>query len=248
MIQYHGSPLSGDAEQQINFYRGRHVLVSYATYRDMHTVITDVCSSFCLDNGAYSFWKSGTEISWKDFYLWLDKWVSHPKFDFFFIPDVIGQDKENENNQLVAGCPVKFDKKHFACPVYHLGESLKRIDFFHELGYRRFAVGSTPGFELKSLMFWNDMRKVFDHICENGVPKFKVHGLRMLDPEIVEAFPFSSGDSTNATLESTFDYKWLKYPYAPESKSGRAALVADKMARSQSPSFYKNKPVQMELI
>ena len=80
------------------------------------------------------------------------------------------------------------------------------MDFFWELGFRRFAIGSTPGYELKSMNFWNEMRKIFEYICEDGIPRFKVHGLRMLDEEIIEKFPFSSGDSTSATLMATFDY------------------------------------------
>ena len=155
---------------------------------------------------------------------------------------------EHDNNSLVASCRVPFSDKHQCCPVFHLGERLNRLDFFWELGFRRFAIGSTPGFELKSMKFWNEMRKIFDHICEDGIPRFKVHGLRMLDEEIVEKFPFSSGDSTSANMEATFDYKWDKYPYAPMSKSGRAALVADRIERAQSPSFYSPKPIQMELL
>ena len=247
MIHYHGTPLSGDTEQQVTFYRNRHALMSYATFCHKHQVITDVCQSFCIDNGAYSFWKSGETVDWSEFYKWMEKWMSHPRFDFFFIPDVI-DGTEHDNNQLVASCRVPFNNKYQCCPVFHLGERLKRLDFFWELGFRRFAIGSTPGYELKSMNFWNEMRKIFEYICEDGIPRFKVHGLRMLDEEIIEKFPFSSGDSTSATLMATFDYKWEKYPYAPVSKSGRAALVADRIERAQSPSFYTPKPIQMELI
>ena len=136
----------------------------------------------------------------------------------------------------------------YGVPIFHIGEPLERLEMFLGKGFKRIAIGTTKGYELKSLNFWNEMRKIFDFICVDGVPQAKVHGLRMLDPEIVEAFPFSSGDSTTATMEATFDVNWEKYPYAPITKAGRAALVADKIERTQSPSFYEPKPIQMELI
>ena len=114
--------------------------------------------------------------------------------------------------------------------------------------YPRIAIGSTQGFELKTMRFWNEMRKIFEVVCDqDGVPRVKVHGLRMLDPEIVTNFPFSSCDSAGASILSSFDNGW-SFPYAPETKSGRAALYANKVEMSQSPSFYKLKPIQMELI
>ena len=114
--------------------------------------------------------------------------------------------------------------------------------------YPRIAIGSTQGFELKTMRFFNEMRKIFEVICDrDGVPQAKVHGLRMLDPEIVEKFPFSSCDSATASIKSMFDKEW-KHRFWPQSKAGRAALVADYLERVQSPSFYQLKPVQMELL
>ena len=42
--------------------------------------------------------------------------------------------------------------------------------------------------------------------------------------------------------------EWEGYPYAPISKAARATLVADRIERGQSPSFYKFKPIQLDLI
>ncbi len=167
--------------------------------------------------------------------------LNHPRFDFYLIPDVIGGTVK-ENDILLDGAVPG------GVPVFHVGEPLARIDSFADRGYKRIAIGTTKGFELKSLLFWNEMRKIFDHLCIDGVPRMKVHGLRMLDPEIVEAFPFSSGDSTTATRKATFNSEWEGYPYAPISKAARATLVADKIEQGQSPSFYKSKPIQLELI
>jgi len=243
MIHYHGSPLSGSTDQQIEFYRGRHVLISWATFHSMHVPITEVCSSFCIDNGAYSFWDKNIPVQWQDFYNFLDKWIHHPRFDFFLVPDVIGGTLKL-NDDLIHICRYP----EHGVPIFHVGEPLGRLEKFLEKGFKRIAIGTTKGFELKSLNFWNEMRKIFDFICVRGVPQAKVHGLRMLDPEIVREFPFSSGDSATATREAIYDSKWGKYPYAPITKAGRAALVADRIEKAQSPSFYEFKPIQEDLI
>ena len=239
MIKYHGSPISGSQQDQLKFYKNRHALISYASKSPRQNLITESCQSFCVDNGAYSVWKKGSVLDWGEFYDWLQIWLTHPKFDFFFIPDDIGGDK-NSNNKLVASCRLKFSQRHLCCPVFHLGEDLDRFTFFKELGYTRVALGSTPDFELRTPKFWEEMRNIFDFITDStGVPLFKVHGLRMLRSSIIQEFPFSSGDSSTAGIKSAFDYIWEDYPFAPLSKSGRANLVADKLELSQSPSFYK---------
>ena len=241
MIHYHGTPLSGATEQQILFYRGRHALLSWPSCGPIHIPITECCRSFCIDNGAFTFWKEKQEVDWQDFYTFVTDWVNHPRFDFYLIPDVIGGTVEQNDNLLGKAIPG-------GVPVFHVGEPLTRIDSFIERGYKRMAIGTTKGFELKSLLFWNEMRKIFNHLCVDGVPRMKVHGLRMLDPEVVEAFPFSSGDSTTATRKATFNTEWEGYPYAPISKAARATLVADRIEQGQSPSFYKFKPIQLDLI
>ena len=242
MIHFHGAPCPGDMDQQIKFFTKRDVLMSYA-HRKNEGLLFGVCRTFVLDNGAFSLWKGGEDVDWNDFYDWVDQWRNHPRFEFFFIPDVIGGSDE-ENQELMEQCPFP---DHISVPVYHLGESFRRLSEMVER-YPRIAIGSTQGFELKTMRFFNEMRKIFEVICDQeGVPQAKVHGLRMLDPEIVEKFPFSSCDSATASIKSMFDKEW-KHRFWPQSKAGRAALVADYLERAQSPSFYQLKPVQMELL
>ena len=242
MIHFHGSPISGSHKDAVKFFQKRDVLISFAEPKQQF-VITEICRSFVLDNGAFSFWKLGKQTDWDGFYDWVDQWRNHPRFEFFFIPDVIGGSDE-ENQELMEQCPFP---DHISVPVYHLGESFRRLSEMVER-YPRIAIGSTQGFELKTMRFFNEMRKIFEVICDqDGVPQAKVHGLRMLDPEIVEKFPFSSCDSATASIKSMFDKEW-KHRFWPQSKAGRAALVADYLERAQSPSFYQLKPVQMELL
>lgn len=242
MIHYHGADISGGYKEAVKFYQKRDVLISFAR-KNQQSVITEICRSFVLDNGAFSLWKSGKQTDWDGFYKWVDQWRKHPRFEWFLVPDVIGG-TDKENDELLFQCPLP---ARISVPVYHLGESYKRLNQMVEK-YQRIAIGSTKGFGLKTMQFWNEMRKIFEVVCDqDGVPRVKIHGLRMLDPEIVKNFPFSSCDSAGACILSCYDHEW-SFPYAPVTKAGRAALYADKVEMVQSPSFYKFKPIQMELI
>ena len=56
-------------------------------------MVAEICQSFILDNGAFSFWKRGdkrTDIrQWLDYARFVMNWATHPGCDFFLIPDVI---------------------------------------------------------------------------------------------------------------------------------------------------------------
>jgi len=242
MIHYHGAPCPGNSAEQIVFFRRRDCLLSFANREKVSPeLLFTYCRTFILDNGSFSYWKNGIATNWDEFYKWVQNWMHHPRFEWFLIPDVIGGTTK-ENDLLIKDSYFP----RYGVPVFHIGEPVKRISFFLDQGFKRFAIGSTPGFELKSMNFWNEMRKVFNRICIDGIPIVKAHGLRMLDPEIVEAFPFSSCDSATASMESIFDYKW-KHHYWPRTQSGRAALVADYLEQAQSPSAYQSKPIQIDL-
>jgi hypothetical protein len=242
MIHYHGAPVPGDSNAQIKFFRQRDCLLSYANRKKCSPeLLFSFCRTFVLDNGSYTFWKNDVETDWDGFYDWVKYWMHHPRFAWYLIPDVIGGTDE-ENDSLVENCKLE----NHGVPVFHIGESLGRISKFLDQGFKRMAIGSTPGYELKSSNFWNEMRKLFELICVEGSPKMKIHGLRMLDPEIVQAFPFSSCDSADAAMEGIFDYKW-NHRYFPLTQAGRAAMVADYLERSQSPSVYIKRPTQIEM-
>src|SRR5690606_16568915 len=123
----------------------------------------------------------------------------HPRFTFALIPDVI-DGTEKDNADLVkmwdkhAWYPVRIE----GCPVWHLHESLDRLGRLCAR-WPRVAIGSSgqwpnPG----QGDWWDRMDDVFDVICEDGFPKAKIHGLRMLSSAIVSRYPFASCDSTNA--------------------------------------------------
>lgn len=87
MIHYHGTPCGATREDVARFLAGRHALVPFVRPEDIGTA-AEVCQSFVLDNGAFSAWKQGRTVDWKDYYAWVNEWHRHPGFDWAIIPDV----------------------------------------------------------------------------------------------------------------------------------------------------------------
>jgi hypothetical protein len=60
-----------------------------------------------------------------------------------------------------------------------------------------------------------------------GRPRCRLHGLRMLDPDIFTRIPFSSADSTNAAVNSGSLSRFGSY--LPPTASQRASVIADRI-------------------
>ena len=86
---------------------------------------------------------------------------------------------------------------------------------------------------------WRRMIEAMEVACdEHGRPKAKLHGLRMLNPQIFTKLPLHSADSTNAERNSLYDEKFTGI-YAPRSRGARSALIADYVESHQSPSTWR---------
>ena len=73
------------------------------------------------------------------------------------------------------------------------------------------------------------MAEAMDVMCDGaGIPRTKLHGLRMLDPTVFSHFPFSSADSTNVARNIGIDQAW-NGPYAPKSRYMRALILMDRI-------------------
>ena len=100
MIHYHGTPCGGERKEAAKFLAGRHALIPWVRPEDIGTA-AEVCQSFCVDNGAFTAWRSGQPIAdWSAYYEWVEHWHRHPSFDWAIIPDVIDGD-ESQNDALV---------------------------------------------------------------------------------------------------------------------------------------------------
>jgi hypothetical protein len=193
LIHYHGGPIT-PKDVAAKFYAGRHAMISFAEPRDIELAAA-VCQSFAVDNGAFSFWRTGKQTDWKGYYSWVAEWVTHPGFDWALIPDVIDGDEE-QNNALIEEWPHQL--AWHGVPVWHLHESLERLDWLTD-DFPIVALGSSgewpnPGTD----KWWQRMNQAMGVACHaNGRPKAKLHGLRMLNHRIFSQLPLSSADSTN---------------------------------------------------
>lgn len=221
MIHYHGLPMTPAADM-VKAFAGRHGMVSFE-HPDQIENAAEICQSIVLDNGAFSAWKSGKPHDFDGYMVWCRKWLRHPSVEWCVIPDVIDGDEE-ANDALLREWPTVQ-----AVPVYHLHESLERLERLCAR-YDRVALGSSgkwsdPG----SPDWWDRMAEIMAVCCdEDGMPLVKLHGLRMLDPVIFSHLPLASADSCNVARNVGIDQAW-NGPYAPRSRSMRALIMMERI-------------------
>ncbi len=237
MIHYHGTPIGGSREQAARFLVGRHALVSFFRPDDL-PIVMDVCQSFVLDNGAFSHWKSGKgDINFNKYTDWVSTVFRHPNFDWALIPDKIDGD-EDQNSKLVLDW-VRLGMKAKGVPIWHLHESLDYLDYLIN-NFEWVAFGSSGSYsQPNTKKWWDRMAEAMSIACDDkGRPKAKLHGLRMLDPDIFTRLPFSSADSTNAAVNSGSLSRFGMYK--PPTVSQRAEVIAERIeCNNSSPIFIK---------
>lgn len=235
MIHYHGGPLSGQRDSQSRFWRGRHAMVSFA-YPETLPVIAESVQSFALDNGAFSAWQSGTPFDFDGYMAWVREWHRHPTFDWCLIPDVIDGD-EKENDEMILRWVQSDLHRSNGVPVWHFHESNERLQRLAG-NYRMVALGSSgqwpnPG----SPSWWNRLGEAIMWICDQKKrPYCKLHGLRMLNPEIFSRCPFASADSTNAAQNAGSITRFGQY--TPPEAWQRAVVIADRIEAYNSAPVY----------
>lgn len=226
LIHYHGGPL-GKISEAHEFFSGRHSLISFQHPEELE-IIAEVSLSFIFDNGAFSVWKRGGTLDVEGYYEWVNNWKHHPGFDWALIPDVI-EGSEEENDALVDEWPYQVQ----GVPVWHLNESIERLERLAN-EWPRISFGSTTGMTPGSKKFWVRMASAMEAVCDaEGRPRCKLHGLRMLDPNIFSCVPFASSDSANAALNS-FMYGRNFGIYQPQKRSQRANVIADRIESCNS--------------
>ena len=247
MIHYHGLPITPESSAYAAI-NGGHAFVSFR-YSDQLRIAMEVCQSFAVDNGAFSAWKSGNPITdWSEFYQWVFDIHRHPAFDFAVIPDVI-DGTEADNDALLAQWPWRRNAagRGIGAPVWHMHESLARLGHLAR-NWPRVCIGSSGDFATVGDAKWwrriNDaMRTVTDG---NGRPICKLHGLRMLNPDIFTRLPLSSADSTNIAQNVGIDSAW-RGTYQPASKDMRARVMRERIESQQSAACWIVQPSQMEI-
>lgn len=241
MIHYHGGPITPDT-CALKAWTGRHAFISYAAPQQIG-LAAYVCQSFALDNGAFTFWKQGKAIDWTAFYAWVNQWRFHPGFDFAVIPDVI-DGTEAENDALLADWPFA---SHQGAAVWHINESIDRlIRLARE--WPRVCIGSSGEFDVtKPDAFLNRAHEAIGAIVnEDRQPICRLHGLRMLNPELFSRLPLSSADSTNVARNIGIDSAW-RGTYSPQSKETRTAILVERIESSNGACRLSDRPHQFSL-
>jgi hypothetical protein len=248
MIHYHGLPIT-PATAALRAISGGHAFVSFR-HSGQLTIALEAAQSFAVDNGAFSAWKSGEPVEdWSMFYEWVAELHRYPAFDFAVIPDVIDGD-ENANDALLSEWPWAKTAPHIGAPVWHLHESLERLNRLVS-NFPRICLGSSGDYaQIGTAKWWTRMAEAMNVICDKyGRPCAKIHGLRMLNPEIYTKFPFASADSTNIGQNIGIDSAW-RGTYTPPTKECRAALMRERIESHQSPMFWEKQfaPIQQEFL
>jgi hypothetical protein len=240
MIHYHGTPIT-PTSAAAEVLAGRHAFVSFAAQQNMW-VVADVCQSFAIDNGAFSAWTAGAVVDWAEYYKWVASWLHHPSFDFAIIPDEIEGD-ERANDALLQQWPFGIA----GVPVWHMHESVERFSALAGT-WPRVAIGSSGKYvRIGTARWWSRISEALEAVCDGGFPRCKLHGLRMLDPQVFNRIPFASADSTNVARNIGMDSRW-NGTYQPPDKATRAVVLARRIEAFQAAQRWEGMPVQQELI
>ncbi len=230
MIHYHGTPIGGSRVDVSRFLAGRHALIPFARPDDLGPAL-EVCQSVCLDNSAFSLWKKGGDVDVSAYHAWVSSIAGHPALDWCLIPDKI-DGTEDENVELVTqwlriGCTT------LSVPVWHMHESLGWLDWLVR-NFQTVALGSSgqwrnPG----TTAWWHRMAEAMATCCDkSGRPRARLHGLRMLDPDIFQRLPLASADSTNAAVNCGSIARFGSY--VPPTAAQRADVIAERIESHSS--------------
>lgn len=243
MIHYHGMPIT-PATAAVAAVQAGHGFVSFQ-HPDQLGIAAEICQSFAVDNGAFSAWKSGLPRSeWLDFYEWAIMCKRMPNCDFAVIPDVI-DGTEDDNNALVHQWPLG---KFFGAPVWHMHESMTRLTWLART-FHRVCIGSSGQFsDIGGPAWWGRMAEAMNTVCPDGYPMCKLHGLRMLDPDVFAKLPLTSADSTNIGRNVGIDNKWRNGNYPPPTKEARAMVMRQRIESYNSAQKWIKQPIQEVLI
>lgn len=244
MIHYHGTPIGGTREDAAKFLPGRHALVPFAYPTDLG-IAAEVCQSFVLDNSAFTHWKKGGMVNVPAYFDWVHSVEGHPGLDWCLIPDTI-DGTQQQNVDLLAAWEA-MEPRVEGAPVWHLHESLDWLDHL-VTKFRVVALGSSgqwanPG----TGAWWDRMAEAMAVACDaTGRPRAKLHGLRMLDPEIFTRLPLASADSVNAGQNSGSIGRFGSY--VPPTAGQRAEVIAARIEAHNSAPIWCGRGEQVTLF
>lgn len=156
-IHYHGTPLTPAAA--ILTLAGKCFCVSHAR-PDQVELVHRIGQSVMLDNGAFSKFTRGAEVSWDDYYEWTDRWLDYPT-TWAVIPDEIAAGSQ-EQDALIREWPHG-DR---GAPVWHTGEPIDRLLRLVD-EWPKVCVGSTDDhWQVLSSSWRERMDEAFNEIAK----------------------------------------------------------------------------------
>lgn len=245
MIHYHGTPVGGSRVDAVRFLSGRHALVPFARPDDLGAAL-EVSQSVVLDNSAYSLWRAGEgDVDVAGYHAWVHSVAGHPSLDWCLIPDKI--DGNEEDNVDLVQLWLRMGSRVEGVPVWHLDKSLDYLEWL-VTHFRTVALGSSgqwsqPGTDA----WWQRMGEAMGVACDhNGRPRARLHGLRMLDPEVFTRLPLASADSTNAAVNSGSISRFGSY--VPPTAAQRADVIASRIESQSSAAAWLCGGLQGRLV
>lgn len=159
---------------------------NYVTCRNVP--VPDGIASLDIDSGAFQQWRRGIQPNIERVAAYYDQF---PNARLKMMLDVIGGTEQQQRNNLA----IMESMGQRVTPVFH-GPHCESWEWFDELceRYPVVAIGSVvPDNTSSAATDW--LSQVFDRICDrDGVPRYKIHGLRMASR--VRDFPFDSVDGS----------------------------------------------------
>jgi hypothetical protein len=245
VIPFHGTPVGGSRLDVTRFLSGRHALIPFDRPDDLGAAL-EVCRSVVLDNSAFSLWRAGGgDVDVAAYHAWVESLAGHPALEWALIPDKI-DGTEEENVELVT-LWLRMGSRVKCVPVWHMHESLEWLDYLVS-HFQTVALGSSgqwrnPG----APSWWDRMAEAMAVACDTeGRPRAKLHGLRMLDPEIFTRLPLASADSANASRNGGSVNRFGSYP--PPTAAQRADVIASRVEQYQSAPRWECPGRQVELL
>lgn len=234
-LVYHGTPITPNAE--LLKLAGRCFCVSYFNRAKVSLpTMEGIASSLMLDNGAFSAWRKGVEMTddyWRGYFDWCDPLLDRPT-TWAVIPDAIAMPSQEQDRLLAMwphgqrGAPVFHLTEDFMPPVSRL---LRLLD-----EWPRVCIGwahppethPIPGdaFERAMDLTWNEIAR--RHQRTPNVHMFR--GTQLVRCR----WPFASVDSTDVARNHN----------RPQNT---ALAMADRWDAAQCPARWEVRPLQQEL-
>ncbi|MDE1545949.1 hypothetical protein PTW32_11005 [Dechloromonas agitata] len=191
--------------------------------------------------------ESGSPVTdWSEYYAWVSEIHRAPSFDFAVIPDVIDGNEE-ANDALLREWPWQARHAYIGAPVWHMHESITRLERLAQ-EWPRVCIGSSGQYAtVGNHRWWGRMAEAMNAVTDGeGLPITKLHGLRMLNPEVYTRLPLSSADSTNIAQNIGIDSAW-RGTYVPTNKDVRALVMRERIEANQSAKNWARQAVQLEI-